>query len=51
MYHLRGSCWKPYYEIYDENHSAVLKLDGPCCICDGNSEIEKFRDSEIKKFY
>lgn len=31
----RGSFWKPNYEIYDENHNAVLKLEGPCCILDG----------------
>jgi hypothetical protein len=31
----RGSCWKADYEIYDENHQPVLKLEGPCCICDG----------------
>ena len=30
-----GSFWKATYEILDETHNAVLKIVGPCCICDG----------------
>ncbi len=31
----KGSFWKPRYEILDENHNKILKLEGPCCILDG----------------
>jgi hypothetical protein len=32
---LRGSFWKAAYDILDENHQTILKMEGPCCICDG----------------
>jgi hypothetical protein len=30
-----GSFWKPYYDILDELHEPILKIQGPCCIWDG----------------
>jgi hypothetical protein len=31
-----GSLWKAAYDIMDENRNTILKIRGPCCICDGN---------------
>jgi len=31
----KGSLWKASYDIMDENRNTVLKIKGPCCICDG----------------
>ena len=31
-----GSFWKVAYDIMDENHKTILKLQGPCCVVDGN---------------
>jgi len=30
-----GSLWKAAYDIMDENRNTILKIRGPCCICDG----------------
>ncbi|XP_033095936.1 phospholipid scramblase 1-like isoform X2 [Anneissia japonica] len=30
-----GSAWKPSYEIMDSNRQCLLKILGPCCICQG----------------
>lgn len=30
-----GSCWSAHYKILDENMNQILKIKGPCCICDG----------------
>lgn len=30
-----GSFWKACYNVLDENHEPVLKIEGPCCILDG----------------
>ena len=31
----RVSLWKAAYDIQDENRNTILKIGGPCCICDG----------------
>lgn len=31
----KGSFWKANYDILDEFHEPILKIEGPCCICDG----------------
>lgn len=31
----RGSCWKPYYSVLDEQERKILRIEGPCCIADG----------------
>ena len=31
-----GSFWKVAYDIMDENHKTILKIQGPWCIADGN---------------
>lgn len=39
----KGSFWKANYDILDENQETILKVEGPCCICDGaccTSDIE-----------
>ncbi len=30
----RCSYWTPYYDVLDEHGEAVLRIKGPCCICD-----------------
>ena len=31
----RGSFWKASYDVLDEAHNPILKIQGPCCVCDG----------------
>ncbi len=31
----RGSAWKANYDVLDANHEPILKIEGPCCVCDG----------------
>ena len=31
----RFSLWMAFYDIQDENKNTILKIRGPCCICDG----------------
>lgn len=30
-----GSFWKANYDILDEAHEPILKIEGPCCVLDG----------------
>ena len=32
----RSNCWKPRYEVLDQNHRQILLIKGPCCFCRGN---------------
>ena len=40
-----GSFWKAKYEIQNEQHDAILKLQGPCCIFDGKEDFRKIKIS------
>jgi len=34
-FYFRGSWWKPKFNILNENHDCILRIEGPCCIFDG----------------
>lgn len=35
MFQNRGSFWKAHYDILNELHEPILKIQGPACVCDG----------------
>jgi hypothetical protein len=38
----RGSAWSVKYDIMDEQHNTILKIQGPCCVLDGINKIMRF---------